>query len=106
MARRDANRNSLDALTTTSILAWSEPERIAIPQHQQHIVASDVCQHISPSTTSPTPEQQSFVCATHLWISQSTWVNGHTFERDKHNIEPSVPTSTSQEWNRSFSVAR
>jgi hypothetical protein len=56
MTRRDANRNSVDALTTTAILAWSEPEYVAIPQYQQHLITSIVCQYVPSSPTTPTAE--------------------------------------------------
>lgn len=102
----DANGTSLDAFPPTSIFAWAEPKHLAVPEHQQHFVASALRQHVSTSSPSSTAHQQSVLCATHLRLPQSAHFHGYTLECDQRNIKPTVPTPTTKKRSWSFLVPR
>jgi hypothetical protein len=65
----DTNWFSIDAFTTSSLLAWSKSERLAVAQHQHPLFASTVWPRIPPSSSTSTIDQQSVFCAASIRLS-------------------------------------
>lgn len=87
------NARSGHALPSSTVLSGTAPEHIS----DLELVTAALWQcvpHKPSSSAAATADKCTFLCTPSLRLPKSPRVNGSTFERNKHNFESTVPTTS------------